>query len=384
MIFARRREALLEAVRQASGEVENVAAVLVTSPDNLRYLTGFSGDNGWAFISAQGTALVTDGRFWAQVEKACQGVELIKFRSSEDGNLARRLAVWLAERGWTGRLGFEAQNLTCAEYTQMCAELMPDKQVRDSGVQGLCAVDYLLSGVRLVKSADEIVAIRRAADVADAAWAATLTGFRAGMTEADFCAELEYQMQKCGARKPSFDTIVASGENGAYPHATVTTRKIVPGELVTVDFGVIVDGYCSDCTRTIWLGTLDEDSRAMLELVRRAHDAALVAVKPGMKGCELDGIARKIIADAGFGQYFSHSLGHGVGMAVHEGPGLRAESQAVMEAGMIITIEPGVYVPGKGGCRIEDLVLVTPDGYEVLSHAPYQGVDERHPLVSFY
>ena len=241
----------------------------------------------------------------------------------------------------------------------------------------------MISSLRLVKTAEELQAIAKSAAVADLAWQKTLPSFKEGITEADLCAELEYQMQKCGARKPSFDTIVASGLNGAYPHATVTDRVIQSGELITVDFGCLVDGWCSDITRTIWLGELDSKSQEIWQTVRRAHDTALEAVKPGLQGCELDKIARDIITGAGYGEYFSHSLGHGVGLAVHEGPGLRRESMTILTPGMTCTIEPGIYVPGFGGCRIEDLVYVTDNGFKKLSNAPYQILGMKHPLEAY-
>lgn len=356
-----------------------VDALLITAPENRRYLSGFTGSAGWLFLSPERAALLTDGRYWAQVGDQCPDLELVQFRSKDDVRLSRRLATWLGEIGWRGRLGCEGQDLTVAAFRDAEKDLVGD----GGPVAALEPLGAVVEEIRQVKSAEEIEALRRSARVADYALRAALPAFQEGVSEADFCAELEYQLQKCGARKPSFDTIVASGPNGAYPHAGVTDRRIQKGELVTVDFGALVDGYCSDITRTLWLGDLDERSLEILRVVRHAHRAAMEAVRPGIRGGELDKVARDLIAQAGYGEAFSHSLGHGVGLAVHEGPGLRAESQAVLEPGMAVTIEPGIYVPGIGGCRVEDLVVVTETGADSLSRAPYQEPGQQHPLESW-
>lgn len=366
---------------QALESLDNLGldGLLITASENRRYLSGFTGSSGWLFLSRARVALVTDGRYWAQAESQCPDVELVHFRSNEDLRLSRRLAAWLAEKGWSGTLGFEGEDLTVAAFRQA----QEDLQEAQGPVKAMEPVSGLVELIRQIKSPDEIEAVRRAARVADEAWRAALPAFQEGVTEADFCAELEYRLARCGARKPSFDTIVASGPNGAYPHAGVTDRPIRPGELVTVDFGALVDGYCSDITRTIWLGHLDERSLEILEIVRRAHRAGMETIRPGLRGCEVDQVAREVIVRAGFGPAFSHSLGHGVGLAVHEGPGLRPESKTLLEAGMTVTVEPGIYVPGVGGCRVEDLVVLTETGAESLSRSPYQEPGQVHPLEAW-
>ncbi|MCR4783558.1 MAG: Xaa-Pro peptidase family protein [bacterium] len=345
----------------------HLQGAVLTSAENIRYFSGFTSADGWVFVGAGKIALVTDGRYWAQAQQQCPQVELIKYRSHEHRNLAQCLATWLKEVGFSGEVAVEGQSLSLDGYNSMSTEL-----VEQGPVTRLVSQSALINDLRLIKTPQELAAIGKAAEAADRAWEKTLPIFKAGITEADLCAELEYQMQKCGARKPSFDTIVASGLNGAYPHATVTNKVIQPGELVTVDFGCVVDGWCSDITRTIWVDHLDDKSFEIWQVVKKAHDTALEAARPGLKGCELDKIARDIIEQAGYGEYFSHSLGHGVGLAVHEGPGLRRESQTVLEPGMTVTIEPGIYIPYFGGCRIEDLIYITETGHERLSHAPYQ------------
>lgn len=366
-ITAQRRQQAVEAL-----ESQGVDALVISAAENRRYLSGFTGSNGWLFLSRDRAALVTDGRYWAQAERQCPDVELVKFRSKEDVRLSRCLASWLAGIGFTGRLGCEGRNLTVADFEQAREDLGE-----------LQALGGVVEPLRQVKSADEIEALHRSAQVADRALRAALEHFREGIPEREFAAELVYQLQKAGAEKTSFDTIVASGPNGAYPHAGATERPIRAGELVTVDFGGVVDGYCSDMTRTIWLGELEERSREIYGIVRRSHRAAMDAVRPGLTGSQLDGVARALIQEAGYGEAFSHSLGHGVGLEIHEAPGLRAESTAVMEPGMVITIEPGIYVPGVGGSRVEDLVVVTGDGSRSLSAAPYQEVGQTHPLEAW-
>lgn len=370
-----RRERLIEKLTEAG-----IEAALIATETNRQYFSGFSGSNGWLFISRDKTALVTDGRYWAQVEQQCPGVELIRFVSHQDGSLSACLANWLKKQAWAGKLAFEGSELAFDSYLAMKNDFCD----QNGPVKELISASALIDGIRLIKSTAEMTAIAHSAALADQSWREALKIFAEGITEADFCAELEYQMQKAGARKPSFDTIVASGPNGAYPHATVTNRKIVRGEMVTVDFGCLCDGYCSDITRTIWLGNLDEESLRIWNLVRQAHDEALVKVRPGVRASELDGIARGIISAGGCGEAFSHSLGHGVGLAIHEGPGLRKESAAILAAGMTVTIEPGIYIPGIGGCRIEDLLEVTAEGYRQLSLSPYQVPGQSHPLASYY
>ncbi len=357
-------------------KAQGLDGCVVSNPHNIRYLCGFTaGEDGWLFIGANARAVLTDGRYWAQVAQQCPEAELIQYRSHEDGDWAHCLASWLKSKSWRGRLGFEGAVLTFDAYASMREALVG----QGGPATELVSLGASLDEVRIIKDAAEIDLIREAAAVADRAWAATVKEFKAGMRESEFSNLLEWNMKREGASKTSFDTIVASGPNGAYPHAGVTERRMQEGELITVDFGAVYKGYCSDITRTIWLGELVGKQREIFECVKRAHDTALQAVRPGLKGCEVDKIARDIIEAAGYGEAFNHSLGHGVGLAVHEAPGLRRESQTVLEAGMLVTIEPGIYLPGVGGCRVEDLVVITKDGCEVLSRAPYQLVGTTNP-----
>ncbi|MBQ7568537.1 aminopeptidase P family protein [bacterium] len=367
----------LAGVRKILAE-RGLQGCIVSNPDNIRYLSGFSaGADAWLFVSEELCALLTDGRYWAQAEKQCPLAELIEYRSHTDGCWAKCLAAWLTKQSWRGNLGFEG-SIVYEIYSSIA------EHIAVSGLaEGLVCLGGELDSLRIIKSAEEVALIREAAAVADRAWKATVVNMRAGMTESAFCAELEYNMKLQGSSRTSFDTIVASGPNGAYPHAGVTDRAIQEGELITVDFGAVYQGYCSDMTRTVWLGSLDKKSAHIYDVVKKAHDLALERVRPGLKGFEADKIARDVIAAAGFAEAFSHSLGHGVGLAVHEAPGLRKESQTLLQPGMLVTIEPGIYLPGVGGCRVEDLAVLTENGRDVLRCSPYQLLGQTHPAESF-
>ncbi len=357
---------------------QKLQGAILTSAESIRYFSGFTSTDGLVFVGEENVAIITDSRYWAQVEAQCSQVELVKYISHEHRSLANALAVWMKEHKLGGRLAVEGRSLTLDAYLNLQEELV------ESGLaENLVSLSPDIDKLRLIKTSQELEAIAKAAQVADKAWKKALPCFKAGISEADFCAELEYQMQKCGARKPSFDTIVASGLNGAYPHAVVSDKIISAGELVTVDFGCIVDGWCSDITRTIWVGQLSEEMIKIWSVVKEAHDAGIQGLHPGLTGGQADKIARDIIEEAGFGPYFSHSLGHGVGLAVHEGPGLRRESATVLQSHMTVTVEPGIYIPEVGGCRIEDLLFLTENGAQALSHSPYQVPGQSHPLESF-
>ncbi len=361
----------IESVKTKAREL-GLDGLLITSEANRHYLSGFSGSNGWLLVGPHHQVLVTDGRYWSQVERQAPDWELVRFTSQEHKSLARALKVHLPNFG--GRVGFEKHHVTVAEFEQMKEQL--------EGWQ-LEPVEKVVEQLRAIKQSQEIEALKAASQVACQAFRKALESFDEGVRERDFCAELEYQMQKFGARKPSFDSIVASGPNGAFPHAGVSDRKIAKGELVTVDFGAYLEGYASDATRTIWIGQPDDLSQRVFRVVKEAQSKALGAVRSGIKASELDGVARRHIEEAGFGEAFKHSLGHGIGMAVHEMPTLRSTVDTVLKEGMVITIEPGVYLEGQTGCRIEDTVVVTPEGFEYVTELPYQELGQHHPLEAF-
>ena len=347
-----------------------VDCLLVSNPENRRYLTGFTGSTGLFLLSPNRQALVTDGRYWAQIAEQCPDLELIKFRNEEFSSLLACAAHHLKGEG--GKLGVESRHLVMADQEALAKDL-------PSG-WSLQACESLVEKVRQVKDAGELEVMRRAAQIGDRALRNALEHLKAGVKERDFCIELEYQMQKLGARKPAFDSIVASGPNGAFPHAGVTERVIESHELVTLDFGCFFQGYNSDITRTVWVGSLGPEEARIYSAVREAQAAAVEAARPGIRCRELDAVARNCLAQQGLAEYFSHGLGHGIGLCVHELPGVRSVSEVVLEEGMVVTIEPGVYIPGHTGCRVEDSVVITSTGCERLTRSAYQEIGQTHPL----
>jgi Xaa-Pro aminopeptidase len=346
-----RVDALLAALAE-----RGLGALLVSNLVNVRWLTGFTGSNAAAVVGPQQRRFVTDFRYLTQAAEQL------------DDDWEREIARDLLERAAAGlpqgplRLGFDDASLTVKQHAQL-AELV-------GGDVELVAAGGILETLRAVKDAAEIDAIRAAARLADAAFEEVVGAGIVGRTERDVALDLEIAMRRRGAEAPSFPPIVAAGPHGALPHAVPRDVPIPAGTLVVIDWGAQVGGYASDCTRTVATGELDPRDRAVYDLVLRAQEAALDAVRPGPTGREIDAIARGIIDEAGHAEHFGHGLGHGVGLEVHEDPRLSKMGTDALAAGNIVTVEPGVYVPGAVGARIEDLVAITPDGHEVLSGLP--------------
>jgi Xaa-Pro aminopeptidase len=347
-----RFDAVLAAVRERELDV-----LLVTNVVNVRWLTGFTGSNAAALVGANQRRFITDFRYLTQA--ADQLDELWE----------REIATDLLERAVDGlpgdrplRVGFDDANLSVARHARL-TELVPE------GVE-LVAAGSIVERLRAIKDRAELDAIRAAAKLADEALEEVLVGGLVGRTELEVALDLEMAMRRRGAQAAAFPPIVAAGEHGALPHAEPRDVAIAAGTLVVVDWGAMLDGYASDCTRTFATGELDPRDRAVYDLVLVAQEAALEAVAPGPTGKEVDAVAREIIEAAGHGEHFGHGLGHGVGLEVHEGPRLSKQGKDTLAAGMVVTVEPGVYVPGAVGVRIEDLVAVTEDGHEVLSGMP--------------
>ena len=333
---------------------ESLDALLVSALVNVRYLTGFTGTNGMCVVGPGLRLFVTDFRY---VEQAAEQVgeewERLQGRQELLEDVAERLS---------GRVGFEDGDVTVRRHGKL-VELL------GSGAE-LVAAGSLVERLRAVKEPEEVELIRRAAQLADATYEHLCSTGLVGRTEREVALDLERAMRERGADGPSFPIIVASGAHGALPHARPRDERIEPGTLVVVDLGCVLDGYCSDCTRTFATGRLVPKAKDVYELVLRAQERALPEVRAGADGREVDAVARAIIDDAGHGDHFGHGLGHGVGMEIHEGPRLSATADGRLEEGNVVTVEPGVYVPGAFGVRIEDLVVVGPDGPEVLSRFP--------------
>lgn len=331
-----------------------IDVLLVSELSNVRYLTGYTGSNGLALIGPRMRAFATDFRY---VEQAAEEVHrsFARLRTSPDLFEAVSEAVADGEL----RLGFEAAHVSVRQYERL-RELLPDRVE-------LVAAGPLVEELRLVKEPDEVELIRAAAELADEAFEGVIAEGLVGRTEREVAMALEWDMRERGAHRPSFETIVAAGVHGALPHAQPREVKIRRGELVVIDWGAELEGYCSDCTRTVAAGEPASDAEEIYDLVLTAQLAGLDDVAAGAGGQAVDETARRIIRERGHGDHFGHGLGHGVGLDVHEAPRLSQRSSDTLRAGSVVTVEPGVYIPGRFGVRIEDLVVVRDGGCDVLS-----------------
>lgn len=333
----------------------DVDAIVFFNMRNVRYLSGFTGSDGVVVLGSDCCWFLTDSRYTTQATLEVTACQSREYRVKLDG-----VVELLVEQGFR-RVGFEAEHLTVATLHSL--------------VEKLPSVDFVpigdeLAQLRVVKSAAELDLLAEAARIASESLLASLDYLVAGAAERDFARELEFAIRRAGGDEKSFDFIVASGERGALPHGRASEKTIACGELVTIDFGTVFNGYHSDETATVAVGEPDQRQREIYALVKEAHDRALAAVRPGVELRMLDRLARDTIAERGYGSYFGHGLGHGVGLEVHEKPVVSPRSEGVAEEGMVFTIEPGIYIPGWGGVRIEDTVAVTADGYRLLTKVP--------------
>lgn len=331
--------------------------LIVSGPENRTYLSGFTGSNATLLVLPNGAKLFTDGRYWSQAEEQCPEWEVIQ--------ASRFLLPELFEavrQAKPGRVGFESANVTHSLWQELRdgidnSELVPTARI--------------VERLRAVKDLDEVSVIERAAAISDAALEQSVSKLgNPGVRERDVSVSMESHISLAGADVWSGGFIVASGDRSALPHWRASLRQVQSGDMVVVDWGCIVDGYFSDATRTYAVGKPSDELRRIYYIVLEAHNAGLAAVRPGITGHDADRASRDIIARAGYGDYFGHSLGHGVGLAIHEGPRLAIGSQDVLEVGNVVSVEPGIYLPGIGGVRIEDLVVVTEDGCRSLNHLP--------------
>ncbi|WP_276673328.1 M24 family metallopeptidase [Selenomonas artemidis] len=352
-------ESRIERLRTLLSERE-LDAVLVTKEVNLHYFSGFRGDSTVLIVTADHLTLVTDSRYTEQAAEEASAFEVVE----QTGGLYQKAAALLKEYR-VKTVGFEGNVLTYSAYMQL-KELL-------AGIVFETALN--LDVLRQVKDADEIACIRRACEIADAAFAHIVTYIRPGMTERAVAAEMEDYMRRMGSERPAFRTILASGVRGSLPHGTATDKEIALGELVTMDFGAVYRGYHSDITRTICIGHADERQKECYDAVLAAQKTALAAIRPGVTGVAVDEAARNILRKYNLNQYFGHGLGHSLGLEIHEEPRLSKFGKDTMRTNMLITDEPGVYIPGWGGIRIEDTVLVTETAGEPLTHAPKEFIE---------
>ena len=334
---------------------------IVASPDNRRYLSGFTGSSGVLVIDQQRAVLYTDFRYLEQAgeQTAGSGFEVKEHEPKIWVTVCAEIKAF--NRGQNQRWGFESEHLVEKDY-RFLRENIP-------GVS-LVPTEKLVNRLRRIKSPEELALIRAAVEITDRAWAQLQAEFVPGKTETEIAAAFEYFQRKLGAEGTSFSTIVASGPRSALPHGAPGPRRLAPGDLVVVDGGARYAGYCSDFTRTVVVGEPTPRQLELYNLVREAQEAALAGIRPGMTGKEVDALARQVISQAGYGENFGHGLGHSLGLSIHEDPRLSMTDETVLEPGMVFTVEPGVYLPGWGGIRIEDVVVVTADGIENLTASP--------------
>ncbi|TDM13155.1 aminopeptidase P family protein [Macrococcus lamae] len=333
-------------------EQKNLDAIVVLSPHNRRYLSLFTGSSGALVISRDKRFLVTDFRYTVQAAEQAGEFEVVKQSGGLLDSVAEVIKTISAET-----VGFEGDLITYQQFAKL-------KQTMD-----LVDIGGEIEQIRMIKEPFEIDLIQKAADIADETYEHILKFVRAGMTEMEVNNEIEMFMRKNGASGSSFETIVASGHRGALPHGVATNKVINNGEMITLDYGAIYQGYISDITRSFAIGDPGEEMKKVYDIVLKSQVTALETVKPGMTGAEADAIARNIIKDAGYGDNFGHSLGHGIGLEVHEGPGLSSNSDIKLQKNMCVTLEPGIYVEGLGGVRIEDDVIVTETALKRFTHS---------------
>ena len=333
--------------------------LLVTHLPNIRYLCGFTGSAGSLLISDKKNVFFTDGRYRTQARAEVQGCTVVVSKKGPLGACADWLRASKSRSRMRRRIGIESEHFTVAERTRLAAILPRDSLLRPAPA--------LIERSRMVKDAEEIAQIRSAVLLGANLFDIILTTIRPGVRESEVAAELEYAARKAGAEGMSFPTIIAGGTRSSLPHGRASEAAISSRGFVVCDFGVILAGYCSDMTRTVYVGRPAGEARRVYEAVRRAQQAAIEAVRPGVAVGEVDEAARKLLKKINLDRYFTHSTGHGVGLEIHEPPRIAAGQAEVLRPGMVITIEPGVYIPGKFGVRIEDMVVVTERGCQVLT-----------------
>ena len=346
----------LERLRASMAEKET-PALLVADPTNVGWLTGFTGSFGQAIVTADATRFITDSRYALQAQEEVPAMPIFTFATPVKGE--EFLEAQVREMALP-RLAFEADTTSYAQFEKLGERL--------SGVEFTAAPDFF-GELRMVKGPEEIAAIRKACAITDACFGHLCRLIGPGMTEYDLQLELEFYLRRAGAAI-AFEPIVVSGERSARPHGKASEKTLEVGDFVTMDFGARVDGYNADLTRTVVVGEATDRHREVYEAVLRAERAAIDAMRPGVRAADVDALARTVLDEKGLAQYFGHGLGHGLGRHVHDGGRMNATSEDVLAVGQVWTVEPGAYLPGFGGVRIEDDVVVTEDGVEVLTASP--------------
>lgn len=355
--YAQRRDKLRKAVRKTGAD-----ALLVTSFTNVTYLTGFTGDDSYLLVRAKDEVLLSDPRYTTQLEEECPGLELA---IRPPGGKMIELVASTVKSSKIAHLGIEAQSMTVALRDQIAGEVTSD-------IVPTCG---LVEDLRIIKDKEEVAEIRKAVYQAERGFGVLRASLRPERTEREVAFELEDQMRKYGAKGASFTPIIAVGERAALPHARPTDKRIGDGDFVLVDWGADGGLYKSDLTRVLVTAKIPPKLERIYRVVLAAQEQAIAAIRPGISAHDVDHVAREIISEAGFGRHFGHGLGHGIGLDIHEAPRLAANQHLKLEAGMVVTVEPGIYLPGWGGVRIEDDILVTKGGHDVLTSVPKQWED---------
>ena len=333
-------------------------AMLITSEPGERYAVGFLGE-GFVLVTGDSSQYSTDGRYIEAARNQVTGAEVV-LTSREHSHLALAREFIQAHR--LKRVGFESGAVSVDQYQRWQRELSPSCE--------LIPAQELLDSLRFSKDEEELSAMRQAQQITDEAFSEILNYIRPGMTEQEVAARLVYELLRRGARKVSFDPIVAAGANGSMPHAVPGETVIQSGMFVTMDFGCIYDGYCSDMTRTVAVGQPSEEMERVYQTVLAAQEAGISAARAGIPGRALDAVARQVIQQAGYGAYFTHSFGHSLGLEIHEAPNASPAEERLLPSGTVISAEPGIYLPGRFGVRIEDVLVLEENGCEDLTHSP--------------
>lgn len=334
---------------------EGLGGLLITSRPNTYYFTGFSGSTSKCLVTKDKAYLIVDFRYTIQAkEQAYAGIEVIQYSQG----VLETLNTLCLEYGVT-ELGIEGSDITFADHLNLQQKLQEVQSFKD--------IQEKLDRIRIVKDEHELLLIQKAVDIADKVFEEILPYLKPGVKEYEIALEMEYKMKKMGASGESFETIVASGPRSALPHGVAGMREIQTGDAIVMDFGAVYKGYCSDMTRTVFVGNPDQELKHIYDVVLKSQLAALSKARTGMNGKELDDVSRSIIYGAGYEKCFGHGLGHGVGVEIHEKPTVSPRGEETLEEGMVFTIEPGIYVEGLGGIRIEDMVCLKQNGLQILT-----------------
>jgi Xaa-Pro aminopeptidase len=336
-------------------ERQQLDAILITNSYNRRYISGFTGTSGYVLVTADRAWFLTDFRYLDQAALQAVGFEIVEHQPRAINTVKE-----LLESVHLTRLAVEQDDLSYGTYQEYQAAL---------GSIALVPVSGVVERLRMIKEESELAVLQEACDLADRTFTHILPFLKPGAIETDIALEMEMFMRKNGAVSSSFDTIIASGERSAMPHGVASGKALARGELITMDYGALYKGYCSDITRTVALGQVPAKLREIYDIVLEANLKCIEGLRPGMTGKQGDAIARDIIAAAGYGDRFGHGTGHAVGLEIHENPRLSLQCDTVLEPGMVVTVEPGIYLPGLGGVRIEDDVVITETGVRVLTRA---------------